>query len=74
MSALFNLGLGSCDRPLYVSPLFYGKQKIQERQRDAFNRRVILSRYVGVVRLTSDRIGTLDILFDTTSTKKNPTV
>jgi hypothetical protein len=58
--------------PTYVHHLFYGKQKIQERQRDDFNRRLILSRYVGVVRLTSDRIGILDILFDTTSTKKNP--
>jgi hypothetical protein len=58
--------------PAYVHNLFYGRQKVGARQRDAFNRKLILSRYVGVVRLTCDRTGILDVLFDTTSTKKNP--
>jgi len=58
--------------PVYVQHLFYGNQRIQEAGRDSFNRRVILSRYVGVVRLTANRLGTVDVLFDTTSTKKNP--
>ncbi len=60
--------------PTYVRHLFYGNQKIQEKQRDVFNKKIILARYVGVVRLTSKSFGTLDVLFDTTSTKKNPHV
>jgi hypothetical protein len=58
--------------PNYIANLFYGKQKIGEKQRDAVSQKILLSRYIGVVRLTSESFGMLDILFDTTSTKKNP--
>jgi hypothetical protein len=58
--------------PAYVHHLFYGKKRIGDKQRDVFNQRIIQSRYVGIVRLTSERIGSFDVLFDTTSTKKNP--
>jgi hypothetical protein len=58
--------------PLYVQHLFYGSQQLAEPQRDTFNKKVLLSRYVGVARLSSNAFGTLDILFDTTSTLKNP--
>jgi hypothetical protein len=68
------IGLRSwiCRAPNYIANLFYGKQQIEELQRGAVSRRILLSRYVGVVRLTSESFGRLDILFDTTSTKKNP--
>lgn len=58
--------------PIYVQHLFYGYQKLAKVQRDRFNKKVLLSRYVGVARLTSDTFGILDVLFDTTSTLKNP--
>jgi hypothetical protein len=58
--------------PIYVQHLFYGKQKIQESTRDAFNNTILLSRYVGVARLSGDSFGSVDVLFDTTSTLKNP--
>ena len=58
--------------PIYVQHLLYGQHKLAESQRNKFNRKVLLSRYVGVARLTSKSIGILDILFDTTSTLKNP--
>ncbi len=58
--------------PIYVQHLFYGYQKLAKAQRETFNKKVLLSRYVGVARLTSNTFGILDILFDTTSTLKNP--
>jgi len=58
--------------PIYVQHLFYGQQKLADAQRNVFNKKVLLSRYVGVARLTSKSFGILDILFDTTSTLKNP--
>jgi hypothetical protein len=58
--------------PIYVQHLFYGKQRIRELARDAFNKTILLSRYVGVARLSGDSFGSVDVLFDTTSTLKNP--
>lgn len=58
--------------PTYMHRLFYGTQRLGDKERDVFNRRIILSRYIGLVRLTTERFGSFDVLFDTTSTKKNP--
>jgi hypothetical protein len=58
--------------PIYVQHLFYGQQKLAAAGRAKFDKKVLLSRYVGVARLSSDVFGILDILFDTTSTLKNP--
>jgi hypothetical protein len=58
--------------PIYAQHLFYGKQRIRESAREAFNKTILLSRYVGVARLSGDSFGSVDVLFDTTSTQKNP--
>ena len=56
----------------YMERLFFGPTKLVESQWKAFNERVFLSRYVGIVTISDDVFGSIDVLIDTTNIKRNP--
>lgn len=58
--------------PVYIQNLFFGKNPFSENARAQFTKQIILSRYVGLIRFSSSKLGLIDILYDTTSTAKNP--
>lgn len=55
----------------YVSHLFFGNFKISEEKCLEFQHTIGLSRYVGIVRLSDESFGVMDVLIDTTNISKN---
>jgi hypothetical protein len=55
----------------YVESQLVGPHPLPDTVRARLCDEIPLSRYVGVVRLTADDIGAIDILLDTTSTENN---
>lgn len=56
----------------YIRHLFFGNNKLNAPNCEEFNNRISLPRYVGVVRLSDEAFGDLDILIDTTNVSNNP--
>lgn len=57
--------------PKYIEQFIFGPLNASPKKVTALKNKLLLSRYVGVVRLNSSYFGSLDILIDTTSTPRN---
>ncbi len=55
----------------YIESQFEEQGRLPDTALDRLCDKVPLSRYVGIVRLTAEDIGSIDVLLDTTSTERN---
>jgi len=55
----------------YTEKLFMGGDTIQSETFLDFTRSLSLPRYVGIVTLSADYLGNIDVIVDTTSTRRN---